>query len=264
MLFDLRGRGRRRTVQVVYLGLALLFGVGFIGFGVGVGGGGGGLLNFLSEEKNAGTSSFATQIKKQKTALAKNPNDAAAWAALVTAQLHEAGSESDYESTAGKYTSKGKELLGEIAGSWSHYLALDSKPSPELAGRMLTVFAEEGLNQPVQEVEALQIFIPSKPPSTALFGQLALYAYKAKNTREGDLASAKAVALAAPNERKHIKEALKEIKKNAAGSTTTTAGASAGTPTRVTPTTGTPSTVTVGGATTSTSSGAGKSSTAKK
>ena len=31
MLFDLRGRGRRRTVQVIYIGLALLFGVGFVG-----------------------------------------------------------------------------------------------------------------------------------------------------------------------------------------------------------------------------------------
>ena len=35
MLFDLRGRGRRRAVRVIYMGLALLFGVGFVGFGVG-------------------------------------------------------------------------------------------------------------------------------------------------------------------------------------------------------------------------------------
>ena len=32
MLFDLRGRGRRRVVQVVYLGLALLLGGGLVLF----------------------------------------------------------------------------------------------------------------------------------------------------------------------------------------------------------------------------------------
>ena len=35
MLFDLRSRGRRRTVQVVYLGLAVLMGGGLVLFGVG-------------------------------------------------------------------------------------------------------------------------------------------------------------------------------------------------------------------------------------
>jgi hypothetical protein len=214
MLFDLRGRGRRRVVQFVYLGLALLFGVGFIGFGVGVGGGSGGLLNFLSEEKNNGTASFASQIKKQQDILKKHPNDAAAWAALVSAQLHEAGGESNYESATAKFTSKGKELLGTIAVSWSHYLAVDSKPSPELAERMVTVFSEEGLNQPAQAVQALQIFLPSKPPSAALYGELAQFSYKAKNTREGDLASAKAVSLAPKAQRATLKKELEEIKKN--------------------------------------------------
>jgi len=39
MLFDLRGRGRRRTVQVIYGGLALLMGSGLVLFGVGSFGG---------------------------------------------------------------------------------------------------------------------------------------------------------------------------------------------------------------------------------
>ena len=49
MLFDLRGRHRRRAVKVIYVGLALLIGVGLIGFGIGGGLGGGGLLNAASE-----------------------------------------------------------------------------------------------------------------------------------------------------------------------------------------------------------------------
>ena len=48
MLFDLRSRGRRRTVQVVYLGLAVLMGGGLVLFGVGTGNGVGGLLNAFS------------------------------------------------------------------------------------------------------------------------------------------------------------------------------------------------------------------------
>ena len=35
MLFDLRGRGRRRAVKVIYLGLALLLGGGLVLFGIG-------------------------------------------------------------------------------------------------------------------------------------------------------------------------------------------------------------------------------------
>ena len=35
MLFDLRSGARKRTVKIVYLGLALLMFVGFVGFGIG-------------------------------------------------------------------------------------------------------------------------------------------------------------------------------------------------------------------------------------
>ena len=45
MRFDLRSRGRRRTVQSVYLGFAMLMGGGLVLSGVGTGSGVGGLLN---------------------------------------------------------------------------------------------------------------------------------------------------------------------------------------------------------------------------
>ena len=44
MLFDLRGRGRRRAVQAIYLGLAILMGGGLVLFGIG-GATSGGLLD---------------------------------------------------------------------------------------------------------------------------------------------------------------------------------------------------------------------------
>jgi hypothetical protein len=94
MLFDLRGRGRRRTVQVIYVGLALLFGIGFIGFGVGVGSGGGGILNALTGESGAPKASFAGQVKKYQKLVAEQPKSLSAWEGLINAQLHEAGGES--------------------------------------------------------------------------------------------------------------------------------------------------------------------------
>ena len=56
MLFDLRGRGRRRTVQVIYLGLAIILGGGLVLFGVGTGSGNGGLLNAFGGSGGGGGS----------------------------------------------------------------------------------------------------------------------------------------------------------------------------------------------------------------
>ena len=54
MLFDLRSRGRRRTVQGVYLVLAILLGGGLVLFGVGAGNGLGGLLNAFTGGGSSG------------------------------------------------------------------------------------------------------------------------------------------------------------------------------------------------------------------
>jgi hypothetical protein len=228
MLFDLRGRGRRRTVQVIYVGLALLFGIGFIGFGVGVGSGGGGILNALTGESGAPKASFAGQVKKYQKLVAEQPKSLSAWEGLINAQLHEAGGESSISN--GKLTSQGKELFSDVAQSWNSYLALNPpKPNPKLAKEMLRVFDEEGLNQPSSEVQVLQIVVANEPQSAALFGQLAEYAYKAHNERQGDLAAEKAVSLAPASERTRLKKELAELKKSAASSTSTTGTSTAST-----------------------------------
>jgi hypothetical protein len=222
MLFDLRGRGRRRTVQVIYVGLAILFGVGFIGLGVGVGSGGGGILNALTGESGPAKASFAGQVKKYQKLVIAQPKNLSAWEGLVNAQLHEAGGES-YVSN-GTLTSKGKELYSQVARSWNRYLALNPpKPSPKLAKEMVRIFDEEGLNEPAAAVQVLQIVVASEPQSAALFGALAQYSYKAKNTRQGDLAAAKAVSLAPASERARLKKELAELKKSSATSTSSTA-----------------------------------------
>src|SRR5512142_1652340 len=88
MLFDLRSRGRRRTVQAVYLGLALLMGGGLVLFGVGAGNGIGGILNaFTGNGSGSSQKQVVSQQEKQALAAVKaNPNDAAAWGQLVLAR----------------------------------------------------------------------------------------------------------------------------------------------------------------------------------
>ena len=228
MLFDLRGRGRRRTVQILYMGLALLMGVGLVGFGIGGGFGGGGLLSAANSNEGSAGATFSNEIKKYKKMTSAQPSNLAAWEKLTNAQLHEAGNEA-YVSRSGAVTSKGKELYAQVAQSWQHYLALNpAKVNSELAERMVTVFGEEGLNQPAAAVQVLQIVVAARPRSAALYANLAIYAYKAHNVRVGDLAAAKAVALAPVAERPRIKGALASLKKNSTAapqSSTTATGA---------------------------------------
>jgi hypothetical protein len=227
MLFDLRGRGRRRTVRVLYIGLALLMGVGLVGFGVGGGFGGGGLLNAASNNEGANSASFANQIKKYSKITQRQPTNVKAWEKLAEAELHEAGGEG-YVTSTGVVTSKGKELFSAAARAWSAYLALNPpQPSAKLAQLVVPIFAPGGLNQPSSAVQALQIVVAAKPNSASRYAELAEYAYKAKNPRVGDLAASRAIALAPATQRTRLKKELEEAKKNPSGEkvyTTTTNG----------------------------------------
>ncbi len=226
MLFDLRGRGRRRTVRVVYIGLALLIGVGLVGFGIGGGFGGGGLLTAASNNEGAGSASFSNQIKQYRKLTQEQPNNVSAWENLTKALLHEGGGEA-YETSSG-VTSKGKQLFAQTAQAWDSYIALNpSKPNLELAKGMLRIFDEEGLNQPSAAVQVLQYVVAAEPTNDSYYAALAQYAYKAKNVRVGDLASEKAISLAPASQRVRLKSELAEVKANPSGEktyTTTTNG----------------------------------------
>lgn len=227
MLFDLRGRGRRRTVQIIYAGLALLIGFGLIGLGVGGGFGSGGILSGLTGEESSSSASFAAQIQKYEKLARKNPSDVYAWEQLTLAQLHEAGGEAYVVDN--KLTSKGKELYEQIARSWNSYINLNPPhPNAEIAQEMVRVFGEEGLNEPAEAVKVLQIVTAARPQSASLYAALAEYAYKAHNTRIGDLASEKAVALAPASQRKQLKTELAEVKKNPTGSSSSATGTGSG------------------------------------
>ncbi len=206
MLFDLRARGRRRTVQVVYVSLALLFLVGFVGFGVGVGGGGGSPVEaiFGSKEGSA-SSSYAKQISEAEKRAKTHPGEAYAWAKLAEALFHNASGSEFYDEEKQQFTTKGKEQLTKVVNAWNRYVALKpTNPPLTIADDMVRVFGEEGLNQPAEAVVALQLVIPTKPPTAALYGDLAKFAYQAKNVRVGDLATQKAISLTPAAQRKQV------------------------------------------------------------
>ena len=171
MLFDLRGRGRRRTVQVTYIGLAVIFMLGFVGLGVGGGFGSGGIFSAFTGNEGSGGASRSSEIKKYEQLTRRQPANVSAWEQLINAQLHEAGGE-QYTSRTG-VTSKGKELYAQIAKSWERYIALNTpKPNPELAQRMVTVYGEEGLNDPAATVGVLQIVVGKEQDQVGRPGEL--------------------------------------------------------------------------------------------
>jgi len=200
-------------------------GSGLVLFGVGSFGGGG-ILNNISGNEGSNSASFSNQIKKYQKITEQQPSNASAWEHLTENLLHEAGGEAYVTSTG--VTSKGKELYARASQAWSSYLALNQpKPSAKLALLMVAVYEEAGLNEPAKAVEALQIAVAARPNSASLYASLAEYAYKAKNVRVGDLASAKAVSLAPAAQRTRLKSELAEVKANPSGEktyTTTTNG----------------------------------------
>lgn len=236
MLFDLRSRGRRRSVKVIYSGLALLMGLALIFLGLG--GLGGNVLESLSKEGHA-SNSYAAKVTAARKQIAKEPGNTAAWVALTEAQLHEASGSEYYNSTTEAYTAKGKEQLRKAATSWSRYLALNPKPpSTRLAKEVANIFGTAALNEPANAVQALQIIIAAEPESASLYSQLAQYAYLAHNERQGDLATKKAVELAPKARRalleselervkRSVKEAEAKAKAGAGGTAAATGGAAA-------------------------------------
>ncbi len=219
MLFDVRSPGRRRTTRALFFGIAIIFLLGFVGLGVGAGLGTN--LNLGEALSGGGGSgkSYATQVAKAKKRTAREPASAAAWAALVEAELFEAGESSYSDQSTGGYTSAGKKLLPQIQHSWERYLAVEPKnPSPALAHRMLGPLSEEGLDQASAEVQALQIVFGAEAPAGeeafAQYLTLAQYAYQANEQDVAKLASEKALAIAPKSDRATIRGELATLKKD--------------------------------------------------
>jgi hypothetical protein len=211
MLFDLRSRGRRRTVQAVYLGLAVLMGGGLVLFGVGAGNGFGGILNAFTGGSSGAQTQVVSQAEKNALAQTKlHPTDPAGWANLVQARWTSAGQGSNYNTSTGTFTASGQKELAATTQAWEHYLTLIKQPDPNLAILAARAYAATGNYS--GEASAWEIETLANPTEAKGFECLAASAYAAKQTRKGDLATTKALSLVPKLSRATLKTQLEQAK----------------------------------------------------
>jgi hypothetical protein len=211
MLFDLRSRGRRRTVQFIYFGLALVMVGGLLLVGVGTGTSGGLLNAFTNNGSSSGQNQAISQaMKTAEKAVKEQPNSAAAWAQLLQAQYTAAGEGSNYDSTTNTYTASGKQELRDVTNSWVRYSSLSSSPNADIAIFAARAYAQ--LGDYAGEANAWEMYTLAEPAQPKGFECLAASAYAAKQTRKATLAAAKAVSLTSKLEQLTVKQLLQDAK----------------------------------------------------
>jgi hypothetical protein len=204
MLFDLRSRGRRRTMQVIYIGLAVLMASGLVLFGVGTGSGGGGLLGGLSGSGSSNNQSGAvgSAAKNAQARVNKNPTDPSAWANLIQARYENAQSAGFDKGT---FTNFGKQQLGLVTNEYGHYVKLVPKPDVTTATFAARAYSYLG-NYP-QEAHVWDQ-ITAQSPTADGYKCLALSAYAAKNTGLAQLAQTKLLTKVPKSQRKTLTSEL--------------------------------------------------------
>lgn len=216
MLFDLRSRGRRRTVQAVYLALAVLMGGGLVLFGVGAGNGFGGILDAFTGN-GSGNSQKSVVSQQEKTALQQTrqqPNNPQAWANLIQARWSSAGQGNNYDPSTGQFTASGKKELAGTTQAWEHYLPLVKTPDASLtilAARAYTQLGQYGKAAQTWETEATV-----SPNTPKVYECIATNAYSASQARVGDLATAKALSLVPKAQQTTLKQQLQQAKSSPA------------------------------------------------
>ena len=205
MLFDLRSGGRRRTVKIVYLGLALLMFVGFVGFSIGSSGLSGGIVDAITGNGTSGGGDTAaserltTQVQTADAKTKAAPTDPAAWAALAQARLRLAAVGDNFDSAAERLhrrrqapARRRRHRLGQVPRARTRQARRAPRP-PDDPGLPLARASPTRPSPPRRS--SPRSTRPSRPSTN-----LALLAYQAGQTRKGDLAAAKAVDLAPKDE----------------------------------------------------------------
>lgn len=219
MLFDLRGRGRQRTVKVVYITLAFLMGGGLVFFGIGGNTSGGGLFDAFTgsgSSGDVGEDRYKKDISAARKALAADRNDEAAWSQLIGAQVQLAQTGDRFDSANNTYTEAGQSELREAVASWQEFQAIEPSNQEE-EGRVArkVVNAYLALDNIPDAVNAQEIVAASRD-ATGPYSDLAELAYAAGLTRKGDLAAKKALSLEDPDERAQLKTRLDQAKQQSA------------------------------------------------
>jgi hypothetical protein len=231
MLFDLRGRGRRRFVQGIYLGLAILMGGGLVLFGIG-GATNGGLLDAFKNDSGGQSVSdtFKKRVESAEKGVQQRPSDPRAWAELTRVRFQEASVGDGFDQNNGVFTDKGKEQLRAASQSWDKYLSLTDKPDDTVASLMVQAYGQYALNEPDKAVNAMEIIIDRRQPTSQLYVQLASLAYQAGQTRKAELSSKKALSLANKDDKEQVKAALDAARQAASATASTTSPSTTSTP----------------------------------
>jgi hypothetical protein len=191
MLFDLRGRGRRRTVQVIYLTLAILLGGGLVLFGIG-GDVQGGLVDALTGGSSGGGDNDVLEddVEKAEERVKANRADAAAWAELAEAKTALADVSDGYDESTRTYGGDSRALALDAVRAWEQHVRLaGKKPDADAARTITRTFIS--LDQNEKAVSAWESVIDAKGEEVDWkdFSYLAELAYLAGQTRKGDLAT---------------------------------------------------------------------------
>ena len=215
-------------VQVIYISLAVLMGGGLVLFGIG-GATSGGLLDAIKGGSGSSSSVDAVYKKQLKTMEQRaqaNPRDPAVWSALTRLHYQQATSGEGFNQTQGAFTQKGLDQLGQASTDWKKHLAVaGDKPDPNTANLMARAYGQGALQQYPSAVQALEIYIDSTKATPQLYGQLAILAAAAKQTRKSDLAEQKAVSLTPKKDRKNLQQQIDLAKQQlTATPTSTTSG----------------------------------------
>ena len=208
MLFDLRGKGRRRTVRVIYASLAILMGGGLVLFGIG-GDVSGGLFNAFDNTGQSANQLVEDRLKKAEEAVRTRPDDATAWSELARARFQAIGG--DEIDQTGQYVGGGVAKARSAVDAWERYVKLDKTPDVNLAGIVRQLYG--GLGEAEQAVAVQELIVEqTKPPDSTSYKQLAFLAYAAGQTRKGDLSGKRALELSTKDERPTLKSQLDQAK----------------------------------------------------
>ncbi len=214
MLFDLRGRGRRRTVQAIYLTLAVLMGGGLVLFGIG-GDVQGGLVDAFNEDGGDPSGQLADQVERAEERARTNPRDPAAWATLAQARYQAANTGDRFDQATGQYTAEGRTALQGSVQAWQRHVQLaGDRPNADVAAVMANAY--EGLGQFGQAANAWSAVVSARDePGAGEYARLAQLYYRAGDTRQGDLAADRAVDVAPRAQRADLRRNLRQLKTQA-------------------------------------------------
>ncbi len=209
MLFDLQGR-RKTAIKVIYLGLAVLMAGGLVLFGVGSNVSGGLADYFTGGGNTVDTEEFEKRVTAAETTVEKSPKNAKAHEDLIRARFQLAGAGDNYNSETFTFSKQGEAVLTELGKDWKTYVKVKQEPNPQIA--LLAVQAFVNLQDAEGAANAQRVVAASREEASDYLA-LFQYALAAGDERTANLSAKKAVRLADVDDRKQIKNQIRDLRK---------------------------------------------------